>query len=72
MRMGHQDVAMEEEEDLMLSKASILPCKLRYSCEDPQQVSEYSKDIFDHMFSTERSFQPRPRRGTAIASCPCI
>jgi len=27
--------------------------------EDPQQVSEYSKDIFDHMFSTERSFQPR-------------
>ena len=54
MRMGHQDVAMEEEEDLMLSKASILPCKLRYSCEDPQQVSEYFKDIFDHVFSTER------------------
>ena len=37
-------------------------------CEDPQQVSEYSKDIFDHMFSTERSFQPRPRHGTADGS----
>ena len=22
--------------------------------EDPQQVSEYFKDIFDHVFSTER------------------
>ncbi|CAE7466011.1 unnamed protein product [Symbiodinium natans] len=27
--------------------------------EDPQQVSEYSKDIFERMFSMERSFQPR-------------
>jgi len=28
--------------------------------EDPQQVSEYIKDIFAHMSSTEASFQPRP------------